>query len=82
MHIVIITISYGPIMKENIFGLDMVLLSGVDLIEEFSKQDGKYPSLFKAVPWIEARNKHNRGAGLLTRWVLLFSCSHLANYII
>ena len=38
--------DYGPIMKQNLFGLKLVMLSDPTLIEEMIRKDGKYPTLF------------------------------------
>ena len=60
--------QFGPIMKEYMMGQNMVLVSGVDMIEEVVKQDGKYPMFFSAEHWLdwEKRNKHC--SGILTRF--------------
>ena len=59
--------TYGPIMKESIFGTETVLISGVDIIETLAKKDGKYPSLFPIDVWTDYRKRHNEHLGILTR---------------
>ena len=60
---------YGPIMRQNLFGLKMVVISGVDLIEEMMSKDVKYPNLFltKNKPMNTMQRMRQQPSGLVTR---------------
>ena len=58
---------YGPIMKEKIFGTEMVLVSGVELIEELAKHEAKYPTTFQLEHVKDYKRRHGIPLGITTR---------------
>ena len=59
--------KYGRISKETIFGQDLLIIFGADVIEELSKKDGKYPHLFELELWKDYKKRNGYEKGILTR---------------
>ncbi len=57
--------EFGPIYREKLGPMDIVFLTDVDGVEQFLRQDGKYPNRLQVEHWIQYRDKKGINKGLV-----------------